>query len=209
MVNAVYLVRHGMREDMEVPDWKKTAVRPHDTPLSENGRRQAHDSAVFLKTAGIHHIFASPFLRTLQTADIIANELGLQVNIEYGFCEFLNPLWFSAHPDIITRREALQTFSTINPDYHSKVNPSFPEQDEETAVYARVKEAIEQILAQFSGTILIVGHGASVGQAGRYFVDPPEGLLTKMCSVNRFEKGEGGWELKEASVDHLSVYFDL
>ena len=38
---SVFLMRHGARQDTACPDWRKTASRPYDTPLSGKGHLEA------------------------------------------------------------------------------------------------------------------------------------------------------------------------
>ncbi len=46
-------------------------------PLTEHGKKQVHNAAIALKTLGIDTIIASPFERTMETALLVAAELGL------------------------------------------------------------------------------------------------------------------------------------
>src|SRR6476659_4624576 len=128
-----------MRLDLEDEAyWRHYAKRIDDTPLSANGIKQAQETAELIKDEGIKHIFASPFFRTLQTANIIAQKLDLKVNIEYGFMEQLAEIWFSAFPEIIPQEEAFEIFSNINKDYKSFVMPAFPENVSKIDVFERV-----------------------------------------------------------------------
>ena len=80
----MFVVRHAERHDRSTPDgWSELALRPQDTPLSQRGLRQSRRLGKwFYGKLPIHRplaIFASPFIRCIQTADAIAVELeGLQ-----------------------------------------------------------------------------------------------------------------------------------
>ena len=41
-VQRIFVMRHGEREDSRNPQWKKTAVRPYDTPITSRGGREVH-----------------------------------------------------------------------------------------------------------------------------------------------------------------------
>jgi broad specificity phosphatase PhoE len=162
----------------------------------------------------VKHIFASPFFRTLQTANIIALKLDLQVNIEYGFMEQLNPLWFAAFPDIGSLAEAYEIFSNVNKEYQSFVMPRFPENESKVDVFGRVGRTLEQIFERYGDTILIVGHGASIWETTRYLWEkarnsesPPSPFKTKMCVMHKLVLQNGKWELTLSTTDHLS-YID-
>lgn len=74
------LVRHGR------PD-EGNAERPHDPPLHKEGWRQAHAVARLLAGEGITRVASSPLLRALQTAQPLAQRLGLPVEEIEGWAE--------------------------------------------------------------------------------------------------------------------------
>lgn len=76
------LVRHGQSEWNAA--YNRTRVDPNipDPPLTGAGRRQALDAAELLGEADIELLLASPYLRTLETAEIIANRLGIPIAVE-------------------------------------------------------------------------------------------------------------------------------
>ena len=98
-MRRVWIARHGHREDFvgDQPggDWHLTAARPHDPGLSPLGLAQGRALGRRLADeARLAHIFASPFLRAIQTAHAVAEATGLTVKIEDGLGEWLNPVWF-------------------------------------------------------------------------------------------------------------------
>jgi isoleucyl-tRNA synthetase len=78
--NTYYLVRHGESENnvlgINISDLKNDKYN-----LTEKGRNQVEVSAEKIKEDGIDLIFSSPFLRTKQTAGIIADQLKLDIKI--------------------------------------------------------------------------------------------------------------------------------
>lgn len=72
----IYFIRHGLSE----ANVKKVFAGQKDNSLLvEEGRQQARETAKKIKEEGIkiHKIVSSPLKRTHETAQIIANELGL------------------------------------------------------------------------------------------------------------------------------------
>ena len=65
--------------------------RDIDRPLTDHGRSEIKKMAYFIKRGSLHvqHIYHSPYLRTKQTAEIYAEELGLEEVIET--CDELAP----------------------------------------------------------------------------------------------------------------------
>lgn len=77
MNNCYYIIRHGESVLNEQGRHQGWIAR---NPLTEKGRIQAREAAEKLKNKEINFIFASPLLRTKQTAKIIAQKLNLPVN---------------------------------------------------------------------------------------------------------------------------------
>ncbi len=76
------LVRHGQSEFNVI--FGKTREDPGivDPKLTEEGHRQAEIAGQSLVDKGLTRIIASPYTRTLQTADIIAGILKLPISID-------------------------------------------------------------------------------------------------------------------------------
>ncbi|MBS4178727.1 histidine phosphatase family protein [Lederbergia citrea] len=208
MVNEVFILRHGIRLDIDDKAYFRHYLkRKDDVPLSSRGIIQAEETGEFLKNQHVTHIFSSPFFRTLQTAQAVASKLNLPINVEYGFIEMLNPNWFPADPELLTKKEALSVFPNINPDYESFVQPEYPETDYEGVVLHRVKKALDEIILRYDGTILIVGHGASTESAAKALMLPGslEGFDGKMCALNKYVRENGKWTFAYCTTDHLSA----
>ncbi|MDR3548093.1 MAG: class I tRNA ligase family protein [Candidatus Pacebacteria bacterium] len=73
--NKYFVMRHGEAEH-NVKGITSSSV-DDDFGLTETGRKQAEAQAEKLKGASITHIYASPFRRARETAEIIADALGL------------------------------------------------------------------------------------------------------------------------------------
>ena len=79
----LYFLRHGIAEDMARSDF--------DRELTARGRRRVKAAAAVMARLGIspRHIYSSPRIRSRQTADIVADALGMPVDIaesvNFGF----------------------------------------------------------------------------------------------------------------------------
>ncbi|ORY45953.1 phosphoglycerate mutase-like protein [Rhizoclosmatium globosum] len=89
---AIYILRHGIRQDFISTTFISPTSRTQDPPLSASGHAQAASLARFLgglpASASIKHIFCSPFSRCIQTVHPTALALGLPINIEPGVGEW-------------------------------------------------------------------------------------------------------------------------
>lgn len=154
---TVFVARHGERIDHVDRTWKASADNPYDAFLTEVGIRQAQALGSRLKGQGLTHIFASPFYRTVQTANEVARITGLSIKIEHGLCEFLNPEWFSLAPRLKPLAELKKEFPAIDETYKTVFTPQHPEQRED--VIRRSGAAAHHLARSHSGSILLVAHG--------------------------------------------------
>jgi broad specificity phosphatase PhoE len=78
----VILLRHGQTVFNQV--FTETRVDPGvaDPPLTDLGREQAAAAAQSLRGEGVRRLVASPYLRALETAEIIAAALDVPVTVE-------------------------------------------------------------------------------------------------------------------------------
>lgn len=72
--NTYYVCRHGEAENNVKAVLSTVADNPHH--LTEKGKSQAKDAGKWLKNKKIDLILVSPFVRTKETAEIIAQEIG-------------------------------------------------------------------------------------------------------------------------------------
>jgi broad specificity phosphatase PhoE len=203
MSQTVWIARHANRWDFVYPEWFTTAERPYDPPLSEDGFEQAKQLASRLATtSNIRHIFASPFLRTVQTAHEVAQKLNLPLKLEWGLAEWLNPHWMTHAPETLPLEILQQDFPEIDRHYHSRIVPEYPESEQQ--VFARTQETAKRLVAEFSEDILLIGHGASVLGASQALVPGAEIRAALCCLVKIVRKGDI-WEMElHGDTSHLS-----
>lgn len=76
--NTYTLMRHGESESNVTKIVSSKVGNQH--ALTDKGRDEAKEAAALLKEKGITKIYASDYMRTQQTAEIVAEELGLDKN---------------------------------------------------------------------------------------------------------------------------------
>lgn len=200
----ILITRHGNREDFLDEKWHLTADRPHDPALSPDGIVQAQELGVRLLQERVNHIFASPFLRTVETAHHVAETLNLPIKIEHGLSEWLNPEWFATKPDWLSLADMAKKFPGVDMDYKSVTEPSYPEKTE-SETFKRVKTTVDRLIKRFDDDFLLVGHGASTAGAAKALVPEPDGLCCALCCLIKMVKTDGKWVMElSGDTSHLS-----
>jgi isoleucyl-tRNA synthetase len=152
--NQYFVMRHGQTEHNLKRLW--SFADQNEDKLTEAGKKQIADNAMLLKEKNIDIIFASPFLRTLETARLAAKELGMDeqaIVTDVRLSEWNAGKEFDNMPldDFFKVRNA-------SPDRYQ-----FKTSDGESyvEVFARASEFLYDIEKQYAGkNILIVTHGA-------------------------------------------------
>lgn len=152
----IYLARHGQNGDNA-----NGILNGHrDLPLTEIGIKQAHELAENIRAAGLkfQKIYSSPLVRAKRTAEIIAEELGIdqpEVLAELIERDFGVMTGKSAKNIIeVCGEENVLKTDTITYFLNPEGAETFPE------LVERAKLLLDKIKAKHQeGNILLVGHG--------------------------------------------------
>ena len=151
--NSYFVMRHGQTQHNVEGLWNYG--NQDGDPLTTTGQEQVVAAADTLKNSGIDMIIASPFLRTLETAGIMARELGLsddQIVTDVRLAEWNVGSEYDGKPlnDFFDVRNA----STDRYNFKTEGGESYIE------VLQRAGEFMYEIEKQYAGkNILIVSHG--------------------------------------------------
>ncbi|MDZ7957128.1 MAG: histidine phosphatase family protein [Aulosira sp. DedQUE10] len=205
MSQIIWIARHANRLDFVNPDWFLTAERRYDPPLSEDGFIQAKQLANRLKKEKICHVFASPFLRTVQTANAVAQELDLPIKLETGLSEWLNPAWMTEEPERLSTPALAELFPRIDLSYTSRIAAKYPETKQQ--VRARSGQTARCLAVEYyPQNILLVAHGASVLGAAMGLVGEIAQIEVKasLCSLVKVVLQDSEWLLElKGDTSHL------
>ncbi|MEA5535771.1 histidine phosphatase family protein [Crocosphaera sp. XPORK-15E] len=200
---TVWIARHGNRLDFVNPEWFNTAVRRYDPPLSEDGVIQAQQLGKRLQSEKIAHIFASPFLRTIQTANQVAEMLDLPIKLEAGLGEWHNPEWMSENPEIQPRELLEKDYPRIDWNYSSYLVPEYPEN--KTTMMMRMAKIVKQLVTNHSEDILLIGHGASVIGTTQGLIPKNPPFKASLCCLVKIVKEGNNWQIKlQGDTSHLT-----
>jgi len=146
-MKTIYFVRHG---ESEANLAEIASGQGNDVPLTITGRQQAKAAGQSLKDKEIELVVSSPLIRTKQTAEIIAKEIGYDPKkIVY------NPLF---------AERSLGTYEGgPMAAYWKDLKSNTLHQSAETTeqMYARFTRALESLHQYKENTILIVSHGGA------------------------------------------------
>jgi uncharacterized phosphatase len=153
----IYLARHGETEWNRVGRWQGAT----DIPLSDVGRAQARDLAVKLRERRIARVHASSLSRAMETAQIIAQHLGLPVP---GVDGRLRERGYGVFEGL-TREECAERFPAAWERYLAERRVTPPGGEPQEEVVARVTAAIDQIVGAAgpaAEAVLVVSHGGCI-----------------------------------------------
>jgi probable phosphoglycerate mutase len=154
---SLYFVRHGQSQ----PNLEKMfAGDDQDAPLTEKGCDQARQAAAPLEGASVARIISSPLLRAMQTARLIAEELGL-------------------NPDDVTPDDRIAEYNlgALRGQPQCKLTPSLMETvqgaEDPNAYQARIMDFVREH-ANDEPPTLMVSHAGSlcIIEATRQQLDP-------------------------------------
>jgi len=191
-VTSVLAVRHG-----ETAWNRETRIQGQlDIPLSPLGAAQARRLAQALDGQGVEVIYASDLSRARQTAEAVAQQLGLAVQLdpglrERGFGLFEGLTW----AEIETRWPA-------ESERWRRRDPQFAAQGGESLqdFYARSVAAVESLASRHPGqTVLIVAHGGVLDclyrAAARQSLQAARTWTLGNASINRLLYSQSGLTL--------------
>ena len=182
------LVRHGQTEWNREERFRGRA----DLLLNETGLRQALAAGLHMKGWPIAAIYSSPLKRALETAKIIANQLGLPVKPLHGLID----IDFGDWQGLSTKEAAEQDSELYKTWLEFPHQVRFPGGESLADVRQRVLAAVDGIAAEHGGhTVILVSHMvvcrvllcAMLGLDESNFWQVEQDV----CAINAFEVRDG------------------
>lgn len=129
-----------------ISSWPET----FENPLTPRGIQMIQESAKTSEDKHIDYIFASPLLRTTQTATIVANHLKLKVESDTR----LREVGFG-----VLSGKPISDLNIDFSDEKKRINECMPEGETYQQVMERMKECLMEINSRYEHkTILLVSH---------------------------------------------------
>lgn len=197
----IYLVRHGetvWNVEKRLQGWK-------DSPLTENGLRNAERLAERLDGTRIDRIFSSDQRRALTTAEIIAKDRSIPIEILSSLRELNFGSWEGMTISEIEDKYPLE-YNTYknNPDKYISTDGESIGQ-----LFDRAAKALKHIQSCGEENVLVVTHGVTIralmtivsGQGMNGFARTPVFLGTSLTELEFTEKGYN--IIRTADAGHL------
>jgi broad specificity phosphatase PhoE len=188
-VTILILARHGET------DWnRENRFQGHaDPPLNAAGRAQSAGLAEALADEPIARVYTSPLRRARETAELVAERLGLEVEPLEALREIDVGSWSG-----LTRREVGERFPESYARWLERAPHGFEDGETYEELAARVIPALHAMAeAHPSETLLIVTHGgpSRVAQAHAAGIDYTEArrreTVLANCAMCRFAVEDG------------------
>ncbi len=143
------LVRHG-RTPYTV-ERRYSGGGPPGPPLDDVGRKQASWVADQVAARGADAVVSSPTVRCRQTAEIIAERLGVPVAVDADWREHEFGQWEGLTPD-----EVAQRFPEQLAAWRGSETAPAPDGESRAMLASRVRQARDRVLERYSGRVPVV-----------------------------------------------------
>jgi len=189
VATTLWLLRHG--ETQHTAEKRFSGGR-FDPGLSERGLQQADVTAEYLaRRGGVDAVITSPLQRARATAERVAADLGLPVQVEDGFRECNFGEW-----DGLTFADVQRHWPDELAAWLASTSVAPPGGESLDDVAQRVRVALDGALSLFAArTLLVVAHVTPIKMIVRFALDAPP------HSVNRLQ-------LAPASLTTVQYYAD-
>ncbi|MBD3156334.1 hypothetical protein GF369_00750 [Candidatus Peregrinibacteria bacterium] len=195
---TLYFLRHGQ----SVYNKLNILQGQIDSPLSEEGEKQAYDLAPRFKNLNLKHIAHSPLLRAKQTAEIVNKQLNLPLSEwedirEISFGKWQHELKYEYWEDF--RR-----------DFYEHGTPP-PGGESRNELYRRVEKEVHRIVNTVNESpILIACHGMVIRiLIGEWFTNATEksfrSLKVPNLSVYKVDIEHDKEELRPTAYEYLGL----
>ena len=187
---TIILLRHGVTQSTERKLFCGSGGA--DPGLTPTGVEQAQRAASWLKRlGGVDAIISSPLQRTRETAAVVANELGLDVELEAGLAEASFGEW-----DGFTFADIMERWPAELNDWLASTAVAPPGGEPFDEVYERVSAAADRVLDAYAGkTVVAVSHVTPIKMLVRRALDAPMHVIYKI-------------ELSPASITTIQWFAD-
>ncbi|MCK9171236.1 MAG: histidine phosphatase family protein [Treponema sp.] len=166
-MNRIYLVRHG---ENYANISKEFSYKSVDYDLTEKGRLQAEQTALYFRQIQVNYLYSSPLKRALQTAEYIAEVINRNIETVEYFRELNVGDLEKSKPD---KKSWDIYFKVMDDWFNGKKNSTFPNGENYKTLLERFYAGLEYVTKEKDNENIVV-----VGHAGIFLA----GIL-ELCSI--------------------------
>src|ERR687895_926092 len=200
-------MRHGQADN----NVNRILVGRHiESHLTEYGKQQVADTASYLKSISVNKIFVSPVVRTLETAEIVCQSLGIDYEIDERLYEIeLGKLVGMNYEDIILK------YGNLFLEFYTENEAALIPYGVES--FASIKQRIKNILdemaeAYWDRNVLMISHLDPIKAAIAIILDlKPESLYKwqiRNASLTILKNDNKAYTLTGVNVMGMPRYLD-
>ena len=153
-MTTIYLVRHG---ENPANINREFSYRTVDYSLTPRGVEQAQQTAAYFRNLPIRAVYASPLKRAIETAQIIAEPLGLDIVVLEQFRE----VNVGSLENVPPTPELWAFHDQIMEDWYAgRHDVTFPDGENYLTLLARLQDGLQEIIERTpDGPSIVVAHG--------------------------------------------------
>ena len=172
---TVLLLRHGVTASTVANLF--CGAGGSDPGLLDEGREQAARAAAWLdRRGGVDALVSSPLRRTRETAQVVADQLGLEMVTEEGLAEAAFGRW-----DGLSFPEVLEQYPVELDAWLGSTSVAPPGGESLDEVSARAVRARDRLLAEYAGrTVVAVSHVTPIKMLVRSALEAPMHVVFRM-----------------------------
>lgn len=185
-----YFLRHGQT------DWNREGrYQGHsDIPLNATGIAQAHEAAECLACVPINRIVASPLIRAVATASIVAEKLQKPIHIDRGLVERN----FGSFNGLVIH-EVKATYGLRSDQSSRDILP--PDADPFQEIFDRIPPVVAKWLTSHPNELLLfVAHSGVFDAIHYHMLGPRSGRESSYAIPYLANPTSDGWELNPLST---------
>lgn len=191
MRKKIYLFRHGET------DWnKENRIQCSiDIELNETGLKQAEENAELLKDKGIQHIYSSKQKRSYKTGEVLANKIGVAIEIIDGLQEILGGDFEGKTKSEIKNIMGEEWYKKFFHTRNEALDSGYPNGETKRQVRTRIVDTVNKICEMTPYDIIgIASHGFVLTEMLRFYdFEDDSGL--KNCEAIEAEYEDGTFKI--------------
>ncbi|WP_051962928.1 histidine phosphatase family protein [Mesoaciditoga lauensis] len=159
-ISKIFLVRHGQTD----ANLYHIVQGQRDTPLNQNGRKQAIEVSKRLKNVKADIVISSDLKRAKETAEIISRECDLPLILDKRLREMKLGIWEGKSFEEVMKEPSAQIWSKTPSKWKTEGSETLKD------VQERMIDAISEFSRRYDN-LIIVSHGIAISTVVAYFKD--------------------------------------